>query len=238
MDATAPIRPRGRLLVVALAVVALVVALRIALPADMLSVAALRLHRAALTAWVGAHPARAALAFVATYALAAGLCIPGLLVLTVAGGFLFGATAGAALTVLGATTGAIAAFLLARTLFGTALPDRLGPRAGRLAAGLRRNAWSYLLVLRLVPLFPFVLVNIVPAVLGVRLPVYVLTTALGILPASYALSLSGAGLGAVLDAGSAPDVRTLLSPQLLAGLLGLAALALAGIKLRARLARS
>jgi uncharacterized membrane protein YdjX (TVP38/TMEM64 family) len=231
-------RPRhGRRVVLGvLTLLALVAAWRLGGPADLLSVATLRTHRAELTGWVQAQGPLAALAFVATYALAAGLCIPGSVVLTVAGGFLFGAVAGTLLTVLGATAGATAAFLAARAILGQRLPDRLGPRAAGLAEGIRRNAWSYLLVLRLVPLFPFVLVNIVPAVLGVRLRVYVLTTALGIIPATYALSLSGAGLGAVLDADGTPDLRALLTPQLLGALLVLAGLALAGIPLRARFA--
>ncbi len=236
-------RPRHGLRIVlgVLTLLALVAAWRLGGAADLLSVATLRTHRVALAGWVHAQGPLAALAFVAIYALAAGLCIPGCLVLTVASGFLFGAVAGTLLTVLGATTGATAAFLAARAILGRRSDDSqsdfgLGPRAAGLAAGIRRNAWSYLLVLRLVPLFPFVLVNIVPAVLGVRLRVFVLTTALGIIPASYALSLSGAGLGALLDAGGTPDLRALLTPQLLGGLLVLAGLALAGIPLRARFA--
>jgi uncharacterized membrane protein YdjX (TVP38/TMEM64 family) len=138
--------------------------------------------------------------------------------------------------VLGATIGATLVFLLARTVFGANALDRLGATAQRLAEAIRRNAASYLLVLRLVPLFPFFLVNLVPAFVGVRLSTYVLTTAIGILPGTAVFSLAGAGLGGILDAGGTLDVRSILSPEILAALLGLAALSLAAIPLRNRFA--
>ncbi|MFO0295394.1 MAG: TVP38/TMEM64 family protein, partial [Rhodospirillales bacterium] len=90
------------------------------------------------------------------------------------------------------------------------------------------------LVLRLVPLFPFFLVNLVPAFVGVRLPVYAVTTFFGIIPGTAVFSLAGAGLGAVLDQGGALTPGAILTPEILAGLLGLAALSLAAIPLRKR----
>jgi uncharacterized membrane protein YdjX (TVP38/TMEM64 family) len=139
--------------------------------------------------------------------------------------------------VLAATVGATILFLLARRVFGADALDRLGPRAAKLAAGLRRDAASYLLVLRLVPLFPFFLVNLVPAFCGVRLPVFVVTTLFGILPGTAVFSLAGAGLGEVLAAGREFSIGGVLTPTVLAALLGLAALSLAAIPLRRRFAR-
>jgi uncharacterized membrane protein YdjX (TVP38/TMEM64 family) len=222
---------------IALGVVALLAALRLTPLGDLLSLETLAGHREALAAHVARHAVLAAAAFVVIYVAVVALSLPGATVMTLAGGFLFGAASGTALTVVAATTGATLVFLFARRIFGADALDRLGPRAARLAAGIRREAVSYLLVLRLVPLFPFVLVNLVPASAGVRLPVFVLTTLFGILPGSAVYSLAGAGLGDVLDAGGAFEVGRVLTPRVLGALLGLAALSLAAIPLRRRFAR-
>jgi uncharacterized membrane protein YdjX (TVP38/TMEM64 family) len=174
-------------------------------------------------------------AYVLIYVAVVAFSLPGATVMTLAGGLLFGALAGTALTVVAATIGAALVFLLARRIAGADALDRLGPRAAAIAAGLRRDAASYLLVLRLVPLFPFVLVNLVPAFCGVRLSVFVATTFLGILPGTAVFSLAGAGLGEALGAGRF-EIGRVLTPQVLGALLGLAALALAAIPLRRRFA--
>lgn len=226
-----------RRLWLAAAVLAALAAARLAGLDRYLSPDALAANRAALLALVTEHGAAAALAYVAVYALAVSLSVPGAVVLTLAGGFLFGAAAGTALTVVGATVGATAVFLLARRILGEDALSRFGPRAASLAAAIRRDAWSWLLALRLVPLFPFFLVNLVPAFVGVGLPVYVATTLLGILPATFVFSLAGAGLGQVLDAGGALSPASVLTPEILGALSGLALLSLAAIPLRRRLAR-
>ena len=230
-------RLRDRRVWIALGVVALLAALRLTPLGDLLSLETLARHREALAAHVARHAALAAATFVVIYVAVVAFSLPGATVMTLAGGFLFGAVSGTALTVVAATTGATLVFLFARRIFGADALDRLGPRAARLAAGIRREAASYLLVLRLVPLFPFVLVNLVPAFAGVRLPVFVLTTLFGILPGSAVYSLAGAGLGDVLEAGGAVELGSVLSPQVLGALLGLAALSLAAIPLRRRFAR-
>lgn len=217
-------------------VVALLVALRFTGLGELLSLDTLARHRAELTGWVGAHPWLAAVAYVVIYTAATALSVPGALVLTLTGGFLFGAWLGTVLTVLGATAGATLVFLTARRIFGADALQKLGPRAEALGRGIQANAWSYLLVLRLVPIFPFVLVNLVPAFVGVRLPVFVATTALGIIPGTAVFSLSGAGLGRVLDAGGTPSLAGILTPEIIAALCGLAALALLAIPLRKRFA--
>lgn len=201
---------------------------------DVLSLDTLRTHREALAAWVGGNTTLAGLAYVAAYVAAVAFSLPGAVFLTLAGGFLFGAVLGTLLTVTGATIGAMLVFLFAKAVFGANALDRFGAPAARLADGIRRNAASYLLVLRLVPLFPFFLVNLVPAFVGVRLPVYAGTTFFGIIPGTAVFSLAGAGLGAVLDQGGALTPGAILTPEILAGLLGLAALSLAAIPLRKR----
>jgi uncharacterized membrane protein YdjX (TVP38/TMEM64 family) len=226
----------ARLLIVA-GIVAAVLALRAAGVGELLSLDTLARHREALTAFVAANLPIAAAAYVGLYALAVALSLPGAVVLTLAGGFLFGAALGTALTVVAATLGAVAVFLLARRIFGGDALERLGTPAARLAAGLRRDASVYLLVLRLVPLFPFWLVNLVPAFAGIRLPVFAITTLFGILPGTAVFSLAGAGLGDILAAGGELSVGSILTPRIIAGLLGLAALSLLGIPLRRWLER-
>jgi uncharacterized membrane protein YdjX (TVP38/TMEM64 family) len=228
---------RDRRVWVVLALAGVVALLRATGVGDQLSLATLAAHREALVAFVAANFALAAVAYVAFYVVAVAFSLPGAVFITLAGGFLFGAAGGTALTVLGATAGATAVFLFARRIFGADALDRMGPAAGRLAEGIRRNAASYLLVLRLVPLFPFFLVNLVPAFVGVRLRTYVATTAIGILPGTAVFSLAGAGLGEVLAMGGAFDVRGVLTPEIIAALVGLALLSLAAIPLKARFAR-
>ncbi|MCX7339904.1 MAG: VTT domain-containing protein [Hyphomicrobiales bacterium] len=219
---------------IVLALVAAVLGLRLAGLGDLVSVETLRLHRATLTGYVEQHAVLAALMFAAVYAVAVALSLPGATVLTLAGGFLFGPLLGTVLNVLGATTGAVLVFVFARALFGGNVLDRFGDRAVRLGANIKANAWSYLLVLRLAPLFPFFLVNLVPAFVGVKLPVFAATTLLGIIPGTAVFTTAGAGLGRILDAGGSLHVASVLTPEVLAGLFGLAALSLAAIPLKKR----
>lgn len=230
-------RLRDRRLWLLLAAIGAVALLRWTGLGELLSIEALRAHRATLGGWVAGNFALAAAAYVAIYALAVAVSMPGAVVLTISGGFLFGAFAGSFLAVAGATAGATLVFVFARAIFGPRALDRLGPQAARLAAGLRRDAASYLLALRLVPLFPFFLVNLVPAFAGVPLATYVATTAIGIVPGTTVFALAGAGLGSVLDRGGDVAIAAILTPEIVAGLAGLAALSLVAIPIRRRLER-
>jgi uncharacterized membrane protein YdjX (TVP38/TMEM64 family) len=219
---------------IALALVALLLALRFSGLGEWLSFDTLARHRVTLSGWVSGHPLLSAGAFVAIYTVVAALALPGAVWLTLGGGFLFGAALGTALTVTGATMGATLLFLFAQRVFGADALQKLGPKAEGLARGIQANAWSYLLVLRLVPLFPFFLVNLVPAFCGVRPAVFIVTTGLGIIPGTAVFALSGAGLGRVLDAGGTPSLSGILTPEIIAALCGLAALALLAIPLKKR----
>ena len=167
----------------------------------------------------------AAFVYIMVYAMLVALSVPGAAILTIAGGFLFGTWMGGLCAVIGATLGATAIFLAARGGLG-GLAQRAGRFAGKLEAGFRADAFNYLLVLRLVPIFPFWLVNLVPALVGVRLPTYVLATFLGIVPATFIYASLGNGLGEVLAQGRHPDLAILFRPSVLLPILGLAALAL------------
>lgn len=218
----------------ALAAIALFLIIRQTGLASYLSLETLRTHRGTLTAWVADNFVLAALAYVAAYIVAVAFSMPGAVFLTLSGGFLFGAVFGTLLTVTGATIGATIIFFLAKTLFGENALDKFGAPAARLADGIRRNAGSYLMVLRLVPLFPFFLVNLVPAFVGVPVLTYVLTTFFGIIPGTAVFSLAGAGLGSVLDQGGAITPGSILTKEIIAGLCGLAALSLAAIPIKKR----
>ena len=146
------------------------------------------------------HFVLALAAYMAIYIAAVALSAPGGLIMTLAGGLLFGWKVGIPATVLSATIGASILFLIAKSSFGETLAAKAGPALEKFRAGFKENALSYLLFLRLVPIFPFVLVNIAPALLGVPFRTYVLGTFLGIIPGTSAFSVAGAGLGSVVEA--------------------------------------
>jgi uncharacterized membrane protein YdjX (TVP38/TMEM64 family) len=192
----------------------------------------LRENRAALTAFVQSHAVAAALGFVLTYIGVVALSVPGGTIMTLAGGFLFGVPLGAPLIIIGATAGASLLFLIARTAFGDVLRNRAGPFLARMADGFRKDAFNYLLFLRLVPVFPFWAVNLAPALLGMRLLPFVAATALGIIPATIVYSTFGASLGHIFDAGAEVSLKDVFSPTLIAALIGLGILSLLPVVLR------
>ncbi len=188
---------------------------------------ALNDNRMVLTAFVENQGALAVLAFILVYALSTALSLPGGAILTVTGGFLFGTWFGTLYAVIGATAGAIAVFLIAKTSLGETLRAKAGPALRKMEAGFRENALSYLLVLRLIPLFPFFLVNIVPAFLGVSLRTYALATFFGIIPGAFVFASVGSGIGSVFDQMNAEfDPASVLTPQVITALVGLALLSL------------
>jgi len=187
---------------------------------------ALRENRATLGVFVAEQGIIAVALYIAIYAASVALSVPGASILTIAGGLLFGQWFGSVYVVFGATLGAIGVFLIARTALGDALRRRAGPAMQKMETGFQENALSYLLVLRLIPLFPFFLVNIVPAFLGVKLRTYVIGTFIGIIPGSFVYATVGAGLGGIFDQNGEFSLTGILTPEITAALIGLAVLAL------------
>ncbi len=144
--------------------------------------------------------ALALLAFIALYAVTVALSLPGGAVLTLAGGLLFGWLVGGIASVIGATAGAVVVFLIAKSALSDVLAAKAGPWLERFREGFQRDAFNYLLFLRLVPIFPFWLVNLAPGLLGVGFTTYLVTTILGIIPGTFAYSLAGNGLDSVIEA--------------------------------------
>jgi uncharacterized membrane protein YdjX (TVP38/TMEM64 family) len=191
-----------------------------------LTFAALKENRGVLMDFVDRHMLLAVLAYIAIYATATAVSLPGGAILSVAGGFLFGAWFGTLWIVIAATLGATGIFLIARTALGEPLHRRAGPALMRMEAGFRENAFSYLLTLRLIPLFPFFLVNLVPAFLGVTLRTYVLATVIGVVPGAFVFASSGVGLGSVFDSSDSFSAGSVLTPEILIALTGLGLLSL------------
>lgn len=188
---------------------------------------ALRDNYSALRDFTNANPTLAALAYVAIYVFAVAISLPTAGFLSIAGGLLFGTLVGGSLTVVAATIGATIVFLVARSALGASLAARAGPTLDKLRDGFNRDGFNYLLVLRLVPAFPFWLVNIAAALLGMRLGPYVLGTAIGIIPGTFVYCSVGAGAGAAIAAGGeVPLQGLLLKPEILLPILGLVALSL------------
>ena len=195
---------------------------------DFLSFQALADNRETLIKWRDSNYLIAALTYVAIYIAVVGFSIPGGVFLTLGGGFLFGVVAGAMLTVVGATLGATAIFMAAKTGLGDSLQERLTANGeGRLAkmrAGLAENEVSYLFLMRLVPAVPFFIANLAPAFMGVSLRNYVFTTFFGIIPGTAVFAWVGSGLGEVFAMGGTPNLGILFEWQILGPILALSAL--------------
>jgi uncharacterized membrane protein YdjX (TVP38/TMEM64 family) len=209
-------------------------------------------HYDLLKQFIEGHRVTALLLYTALYVAVVALSLPCGLLMTLSGGLLFGWAAGAIASVIGATLGATIVFLIAGTSVGEALAKCATPWLDRLRQGFRQNALSYMLFLRLVPAFPFFVVNLAPALLGVPLGTYVLGTALGIIPATLAFSATGAGLASVIEAqnrmhaacvaekgaladSACPytiDASALVTPEMLIGLALLGVLALLPVGLK------
>lgn len=199
--------------------------------------ASLRENHQALQDWVGRLGWTAPILYILLYIAVVTFSIPGAGVMSLGGGFLFGTLPATLCIVTGATIGASILFFIAKTSLGDPLRRRAGPWMKRMEAGFAENALSYLLVLRIMPIFPFFIVNLVPAFLGVPFRIYFIATFLGIIPATFVLASVGAGLGSVLERGGEFSVGGIFTPQVMIALTGLAVLALvpaAYKKLRAR----
>jgi uncharacterized membrane protein YdjX (TVP38/TMEM64 family) len=210
-----------------LAAIAAAILLFFALGFDQyLSFEALKENRHALLEWRDRNETAAVLIFIIGYAVAVALSVPGAIWLTISGGFLFGTLFGSLYAVVAATTGAALVFIAARYALRDYLSSKAGPTIRKMEDGFRKNALSYLLFLRLTPVFPFWLVNLASAFLGVRLGTFVIGTFFGIIPLSAVYASVGNGLGAVIDAGRSPDLSIIFDPAILGPIIGLAFIAL------------
>ena len=186
-------------------------------------------NRTALADWTAANPLKAGAAYILLYIISTAASLPIGTVLTLAGGFVFGTLVGGSLTVIGATIGATILFLAARNAFADFFRDKVGAALGKMREGFEENAFSYILALRLAPVFPFFVMNVAPALAGASLKSFVAATALGIIPGTFVFASVGAGLGAVFAKGGEPDLGVIFEGKVILPLVLLALLSLAPI---------
>ena len=221
-----------RLPLIAIIVVALIGAFTLR---DYLSFDALSENRETLIAFRDANYMLSVLVFIAIYIVIVGFSLPGATIATLTGGFLFSTFPGALFNVIGATTGATLIFLAAKWGLGERLAAKMESSDGavkRIKDGIDENQWSVLFLMRLVPVVPFFVANLIPALVGVSLWRFALTTFVGIIPGAIVYTSVGAGLGEVFERGESPDLGIIFEPQILLPILGLSALAALPIVLK------
>ncbi len=184
-------------------------------------------HRQELGGYVEDNFIIAGIAFILLYAGLVAISFPGASFLTIASGFFFGGIIGGSFAVIGATIGAVIIFIIARTSFGDFLKEKAGPFVNKMVEGFKKDSFQYLLTLRLVPVFPFWVLNIVPALLDMKVKPYVLATFIGIIPGTFTYAYIGTGMDSIIadvaekqpgcaDAGNCKlDLGSLVTPEIL-----------------------
>ncbi|MFG6590342.1 TVP38/TMEM64 family protein [Sulfitobacter sp. 1A12157] len=218
-----------------LAVIAVIAVIGAFTLRDYLSFDALRDNREALIAFRDSNYLLTALVFVAAYVVIVAFSLPGATVATLTGGFLFGLFPGALYNVSAATLGAVVIFLAAQWGLGARLKERMDASEGmvrKIKAGIDDNQWSMLFFIRLVPVVPFFVANLLPAFLGVPLFRFVISTFFGIMPGALVFTSVGAGLGAVFARGETPDLGIIFEPHILLPILGLCVLSLLPVAIK------
>ena len=218
---------------IAIAVVAVIGAFTLR---DYISFDVLRDNREALLAFRDDNFLLTVLLFIAVYVAVVGFSLPGAVIVTLTGGFLFGTVLGTVFNVTGATLGAILIFLAARMGLGNRLKEKMDASDGMVAKikkGIDENQWSMLFFIRLVPAVPFFVANLIPAFVGVPLFRFAVSTFLGIIPGSLVYTSVGAGLGEVFARGETPNLGIIFEPHILLPILGLTALSVLPVLIKA-----
>ncbi len=229
MSETANIQPKSltrRLLPLGIIAIALSAFFALGGP-DYVNLESLKANREFLAGFVADHFWLTLLGFTALYATLVAISFPGAGFLSIFGGFLFGTFTAVFGIVIGATIGACIIFLVARNAIGGNLAERMGPYMQKFEAGLKNNELSYLFILRLVPIFPFFVVNVVPALFNVKFRNYALSTMLGIIPGSLVYASIGDGASAIFEQGGDLKLSGVMTePRVLFPIIGLACLAM------------
>lgn len=235
MDTQVPPRRGSRARLIPVALLLLVAVAGAVFFRDALSFDALARHREALIAFRDLHYLPAVLVFVLAYIAIVAFSLPGATVATLTGGFLFGLFPGVLFNLAGASIGAILIFLAARAGFGEALAARIASQGGavaRLRAALAANEWEVLFLMRVTPIVPFFVANLLPALLNISLLKFAVTTVVGIVPGALVLTSVGSGLGEVFATGGVPDLSVFTEPYVAGPIVGLVCLGLLPIVIR------
>lgn len=193
---------------------------------DYISIEFLKTHKENFKQFIDNEFLFSAIVFILIYATTTACSIPGAAILSLLSGYLYGVAFGTVFSLTGATIGACVLYFAARTALGHLLKSRSGSAVLTMQDGFRRNAFYYMLFLRLVPIFPFFLVNLVPAFLKVRFTTYFFASVIGMFPGSLVFSLTGVGLDKILLNSEGVSMASLVSDELMFGLLGLGVLSI------------
>jgi len=193
--------------------------------ADHISLEELRARGTELQTFAREKPLLCAAIYLAVYIASVAISLPGALILSLTGGFLFGPIGGGFAAVTGATGGSTVTFLVFRTAFGDILRRKPSAFLAVVEAGFRGDAFNYLLTLRLIPAFPLLVVNIAAGLMNVRAKTFVLASLLGMIPSSFVYAGIGAGLGHIFAKGGPVTLATLLSPRIYLPIIGMGVLA-------------
>ncbi len=199
---------------------------------EFLTFEQLKKYRHTITDYVQGHSITAPLVFMAIYILAIALSVPGGSLLSITGGFLFAQPFSTIYVVTAATIGATCIFLAAKTALGKSWKEKVSATLPKIQAGLQENEASYLLFLRLVPLFPFWLVNLAPAFFGVSPITFIWTTFVGIIPGAFVFTQAGVGLGSILDGKGEFSIDSIFTTDIKIALIALAVFALLPIVIK------
>jgi uncharacterized membrane protein YdjX (TVP38/TMEM64 family) len=208
------VKPVHRKILIGLCIAAAVVLARVLGLDHLLSLETFRQYRDELLAFTAQYYAPTVGVFIGVYVLVVALSIPGATVLTLTAGFLFGFW-GVIYVNVGATAGAVLAFLAARYLLGEWIQQRYGERLAAFNREIAENGYHYLLTLRFIPLFPFFLINIFAGLTRVPLATFAWTTMVGILPGSFVYIYTGRELGIIEKPGDILSWQILLAFVLL-----------------------
>ena len=189
-----------------------------------LSLESLKESRGTLIAFVRAHPLQSLGLYAAVYVTTVALSLPTALILTLTGGFLFGPWIGGVTAAVCCTLGAMAVFLISRLTVGDAVERRTGPRARAVAEEIKKDAFFYILTLRLVPVTPFWLTNVAAGLIAIPISTFAVATLLGILPVGLIYAGLGSGLDALFASGKPLSLHVLITPRVLVPLIGLGVL--------------
>jgi uncharacterized membrane protein YdjX (TVP38/TMEM64 family) len=212
------------------AILAVLLALYLSGASHYFTLQGLRDHELALEDLVRRHPVQALAFYMGTYAAVCALCLPFNLILTLAGGLMFGPWIGGGATVIAGAVGSLGAYYAARTAIGAPLLRMAEQRGGALhkaIEGFGRNAFSYVLSLRLIPIFPFWLVSVAAGVASPPIWTFFLGTMLGIIPACFIYAGLGSGLSKAFASGKPVSLELIFQPHIIWPLIGLAVLSLA-----------
>lgn len=185
-----------------------------------LTLESLKLHREALLRLYAGHRVEFISGFIAVYILQTALSLPGATIFTLAGGAIFGVILGTICDVFAATIGATLAFLATRHLFGDLVREKFGRRLEKIDSELTTQGLNYLLFVRLVPIFPFFIINLASGLTGMRLRTFTLGTFFGIIPGGFVYCNAGASLASINRVEDIASTRVVISLVLL-GLLSL-----------------